>query len=102
MLWAVFPIFAQLFYTSGSYVQNFLADTAFPKGRAGALIIARLPCFIISMLLMYAVFGRIVLVLPLVTALGFIAAGVINVFGSVFCFKALQEGDAADVIIFGQ
>jgi uncharacterized membrane protein len=102
MLWAIFPIFAQLFYTSGSYVQNFLADTAFPKGRAGALIIARLPCFIMGMLLMYAVFGRIVLVLPLATALGFVAAGVINVFGSVFSFKALQEGDAADVIIFSQ
>jgi len=102
MLWAIFPIFAQLFYTSGSYIQNFLVDTAFPKNRAGALIITHLPCFLLGMILMYAIFGRIVLVLPLVTALGFVLAGIVNVFGSVFCYKALQEGDAADVVIFSQ
>ena len=102
MLWAIFPIFAQLFYTSGSYVENFLVDTAFPKNRAGALIIVRLPCFVVSMILMYAIFGRIVFFLTLATALVFVLAGAINVVGSVFSFKALQEGDAADVIIFGQ
>ena len=102
MLWAIFPIFAQLFYTSGSYVQNFLADVAFPKNRAGALIIMHLPYFVVGMILMYAIFGRIVLILPLITALGFVLAGAINVFGSIFAYKALQAGDAADVIIFSQ
>ena len=102
MLWAIFPIFAQLFYTSGSYIQNFLADVAFPKNRAGALIIMHLPYFVVGMILMYAIFGRIVLILPLITALGFVLAGAINVFGSIFAYKALQAGDAADVIIFSQ
>ena len=102
MLWAIFPIFAQLFYTSSGYIQNFLVDLAFPKKRAGALIIAHLPLFLASMLMLFAIFGRMVFFMPLANALGFIAAGAINVFGSIFYYKALQAGDTADVIIFGQ
>lgn len=102
MLWAIFPIFAQLFYTSGGYIQNYLVDTALPKKRAGALIIGRLPSYLAVMLLLFAVFGRVVFVLPLGNALGLVLAGAINVIGSIYYFKALQLGDAADIHIFGQ
>ena len=102
MLWAFFPILGQFFYTTGGYVENFLVDLSFPKKRAGALIIGRLPSFIVTMLLLFAVFGRVVFVLPLFNALGLILAGSINIFGSILYFKALQAGDTADVNIFGQ
>ena len=102
MLWAFFPIVAQIFYTSGSYIQNYVTDTAFPKNRAGALIIAYIPRFLVSMLLMFAIFGRLVFVLPLGSALGFVLAGAINVISATFFYKALQAGDAADVLIFNQ
>ena len=102
MLWAIFPIFAQLFYTSGGYIQNYLADIAMPKNRAGALIIGRLPAFLVTMMVLFAVFGRVVFVLPLGNALGLVLAGAINIIGSIYYFKALQLGDAADVHIFGQ
>ncbi len=102
MLWAFFPIVAQIFYTSGSYIQNYLTDSAFPKNRAGALIIAYIPRFLVSMLLVFAIFGRLVLVLPLGSALGFVLAGAINVIAAVFFYKAFQAGDAADVLIFNQ
>ena len=102
MLWAIFPIFAQFFYTSGAYIENYLTDLALPKKRAGALIIGRLPSFFLTMLLLFAIFGRAVFVLPFGTAVGLILAGAINIIGSVYYFKALQTGDAADVNIFGQ
>lgn len=102
MLWVVFPIFAQFFYTSGGYIENYLTDLALPKKRAGALILGRIPSFLITMLLLFAVFGRAVFILPLGNALGLILAGAINIFGSIFYFKALQIGDAADINIFGQ
>lgn len=102
MLWAIFPIFANFFYVSGSYLENYLTDVALPKKRAGALIIGRLPCFILTMILLFAIFGRAVLILPFGNACGLILAGAINVIGSIYYFKALQTGDAADVNIFGQ
>lgn len=102
MLWAIFPVFAQFFYTSGGYFQNFLTDFALPKKRAGALIIAHLPCFLMILLLLFAIFGRTVFILPFTTALGLILAGAINVFGSIFYYKALQSGDAADITVIGQ
>lgn len=102
MLWVVFPIFAQFFYTSGGYIENYLTDLALPKKRAGALILGRIPSFLITMLLLFAVFGRAVFILPLSNALGLILAGAINIFGSIYYFKALQAGDAADINIFSQ
>ena len=102
MLWAIFPIFAQLFYTSGGYIQNYLADTALPNKKAGALIFGRLPSFLVTMILLFAVFGRVVFVMPLGNALGLVLAGAINIIGFIYYFKALQLGDAADVHIFGQ
>lgn len=102
MLWAIFPIFANFFYVSGSYLENYLADTALPNKRAGALILGRLPSFVITMLLLFAIFGRVVFVLPFANAAGLVLAGAINVIGSVYYFRALQAGDTADVNIFGQ
>ncbi len=102
MLWAIFPIFANFFYVSGSYLENYLTDIALPKKRAGALILGRLPSFVITMLILLAIFGRAVFILPFFNACGLILAGAINVVGSIYYFKALQTGDAADVNIFGQ
>lgn len=102
MLWAIFPIFAQFFYTSGSYIENYLADLALPNKRAGALIIGRLPGHLLLMLLLFAVFGRAVFILPINSALGLILAGAINIVGSILFFKAFQAGDTADVGIFNQ
>ena len=102
MLWAIFPILANIFYVSSSYLQNYLTDIALPKKRAGALILGRLPSFIAAMLLLFAIFGRAVFILPFGNACGLILAGAINVIGSIYYFKALQTGDTADVNIFGQ
>ncbi len=102
MLWAIFPVLAQFFYTSGGYIENYLADLAMPKKRAGALIIGRMPCFLLTMLLLLAILGRAVFILPVANAFGLILAGAINIVGSVMYFRALQAGDAADVNIFGQ
>ncbi len=102
MTWAFFPIAAMLFYVSGSYIQNYLVDTALPKKKAGALIIMHLPQMLLSILLLFALFGRTVFFLPLNNALGLILAGAINVVGSIYYYKALQSGDTADVNIFGQ
>ena len=102
MLWAIFPIFANLFYVSGSYLENYLADTALPKKRAGALAIGRIPCYVVTMLILFAIFGRAVFILPFGNACGLILAGAINVIGFVYYFKALQTGDTADVNMFGQ
>jgi len=102
MLWAFFPIVSQVFYASGSYIQNYLTDTAFPKKRAGALIAAQVPKFLFAALLMFAIFGRLVFVLPLGSALGFVLAGAINVIASMTFYKAFQAGDAADVLIYNQ
>jgi len=101
-LWAIFPIFANFFYVSGSYLENYLTDIALPKKRAGALILGRMPSFVMTMLILLAIFGRAVFILPFYNACGLILAGAINVVGSIYYFKALQTGDAADVNIFGQ
>lgn len=102
MLWAIFPILAQLFYTSGSYIQNYLTDFAFPKKKGGALIAAHIPLFIFILLILFAIFGRTVFVLPLHNAIGLIVAGAVNVVGSAYYYKAFQEGDAADVVVISQ
>jgi uncharacterized membrane protein len=102
MTWAIFPIIAQAFYVSGCYVQNYLVDTALPKKRPGALIISHLPCMILGILILFAIFGRMVFFLPLPNALGLIAAGAINVIGAIFYYRALQAGDTADLNIIGQ
>ena len=102
MLWAIFPILANFFYVSGSYLENYLTDIALPKKRAGALILGRIPSFVVAMLLLFAIYGRAVFILPFGNACGLILAGAINIIGSVYYFKALQTGDAADVNIFGQ
>lgn len=101
-MWALFPILANFFYVSGSYLENYLTDIALPKKRAGALILGRLPSYVITMLILFAIFGRAVFILPFGNACGLILAGAINVIASSYYFKALQTGDAADVNIFTQ
>ncbi len=102
MLWAIFPIFAQFFYTSGSYIQNYITDVILPKKHAGALVLVHLPAFLVTMVLLYALFGRAVFILPINNALILILAGAIKIFGSIYFYKALRAGDTADVNIFSQ
>jgi len=102
MLWAIFPIFAQIFYTTGGYIQNFLTDKALPPKRGGALVLTHLPAFLITIVILFSFFGRVVFVMPLWNAIGLVVAGSINIFGSIYYYKALQVGDAADVNIFSQ
>lgn len=102
MMWAIFPILSQVFYVSSSYIQNYLVDTALPKRKPGALIITHLPGMVLGILILFAIFGRMVFFLPLPNALGLIAAGAVNVIGSVFYYRTLQIGDTADINIIGQ
>ena len=102
MLWALFPIFAQLFYTSGGYIQNYLTDAALPKKRGGALILTHIPYFVVTILILFVIYDQAIFILPLHNALGLILSGIVRVFGSIYYYKALQEGDTADVNIFGQ
>ncbi len=102
MYWLLFPILASVFYCFGGFIQNYLTDLALPKKRAGALVVAHLPCFLIIMILLMAVFGRATFMMPLGNAFGLVLAGAINVIGSIFYYKALQVGDNTDITIFGQ
>ncbi len=102
MMWAIFPIFASIFYCVGSYIQNYLTDTALPKKRAGSLAVMHIISFAVSLLILFAVFGRAVMVIPLDHALGLILAGIINVIGAVYYYKAIQKGDNIDIVVFGQ
>lgn len=54
------------------------------------------------MILLLAVFGRAVFMLPFNNAVGLIVAGAINIIGAVYYYKALQIGDNTDITIFGQ
>ena len=102
MMWAIFPIFASIFYCVGGYIQNFLTDTALPKKRAGALTVMHIISFAASLSLLFAIFGRAVMIIPLEHALGLILAGGINVIGAVYYYKAIQKGDNIDIVVFGQ
>lgn len=102
MTWIIFPILASVFYCIGGFVQNYLTDVALPKKRAGSLVVAHIPSFVAIMILLLAIFGRATFMMPLENALGLILAGAINVIGSVYYYKALQEGDNTDITIFGQ
>ncbi len=102
MLWAIFPISASVFYCIGSYIQNYLTDHALPKKRAGAYIVMHIPCYVAAMILLLALFGRAVFMLPIPSIVGLLFAGAINVVGSLFFYKALQAGDTIDITIFNQ
>ena len=102
MMWVIFPIFAQIFYCVGGYVQNHLTDTAIPKKRGGSLAVMHIIGFLISLLFLFAFFGRAVVMVPLEHALGLVLAGAINVVGAVYYYKSIQKGDNIDVTVFGQ
>ena len=101
-MWIFFPILASVFYCTGGYIQNYLTDMALPKRRGGALILMRILCFMFSLFVLVAMFGRAVFMVPLGAAFGLMLAGAINIFGSVYYYKAIQKGDNIDVNIFGQ
>lgn len=103
MLWVLMPVLAAIFYGVGNYIQDHTVDNEFQKKRAGAFILVRIPCFVITLAILLLVFGRSVFMInnPM-NVLGLILAGVINVIGSVFHLKALREGDTIDITIFNQ
>ena len=102
MMWAIFPIFASIFYGVNGYIQNYLTDTALPKKRGGSLAVMHIISFAATLILLFAVFGRAVMVIPLEHALGLILAGAINIVGAVYYYKAIQKGDNIDITVFGQ
>lgn len=101
-MWVIFPIFAQLFYCVGGYIQNYLTDTALPKKRAGSLTVMHIISFALSLIFLFAIFGRAVMMIPLEHALGLMLAGSINIIGAVYYYKSIQKGDNIDVTVFGQ
>ena len=101
-MWLVFPLFGTVFYCIGGYVQNYLTDNAIAKKRAGSYVIIRLICHISALIIFLAIFGRAVFMMPLMNAVGMMAAGAINVIATAYYCKALQKGDNADISIFGQ
>lgn len=101
-MWLVFPLFGTVFYVVAGYFQNYLTDNAIAKKRAGSYVVIRLICHIAALLVFLAIFGRAVFMMPLMNALGMMAAGAINVVATAYYCKALQKGDNADISIFGQ
>lgn len=102
MWWLILPVAASVFYCFDGYIQNYLTDVALPKKRAGSLAIMHALGFFVSIIALIAIFGRAVFMMPLGNALGLMLAGVINVIGAIFYYKAIQKGDNIDVTIFGQ
>ena len=102
MYWIIFPILASVFSCFGGFIQNYLTDMALPKKRAGALVVAHIPSFILMMILLMAIFGRATFMMPIGNAFGLVLAGAINIIGSIYYYKALQAGDNTDITIFGQ
>lgn len=102
MYWIIFPVLASVFYCFGGFVQNYLTDVALPKKRAGALVVAHIPSFLLMLVLLLAIFGRATFMMPVSNAFGLVLAGAINIIGAVYYYKALQEGDNTDITIFGQ
>lgn len=102
MWWLILPVAASVFYCFDGYIQNYLTDVALPKKRAGSLAVMHALGFFVSIIALIAIFGRAVFMMPLGNALGLMLAGVINVIGAIFYYKAIQKGDNIDVTIFGQ
>ena len=101
-MWAIFPVIAATFYNFSNYIQNELVDNVLPKKKAGAYVFLHIPGLILSLILLLAIFGRPVFVMDLSNALGLMIAGVVNVIGHIYFYKALQSGDNIDITIFGQ
>lgn len=101
-MWVIFPILAAAAYSVSAFLQNYLTDTAFSKKHAGAYLVTQLLSFGVAMLVLLAIFGRGVFMLPLPMAGGLVLAGAINVIGTALYFKALKSGETLEVTIFGQ
>ena len=101
-MWVIFPILAAVALSVSAFLQNYLTDVALPKKRAGAYVVTQLLSYGVSMLVLFAVFGRGVFILPFPVALGLLMAGAINVLGTILYFKALRSGETVEVTIFGE
>lgn len=101
-LWLLLPVIASVFYSLSAVLQNFIVDTAMPKKRAASFLATHIITFTFGMLLVLALFGRSVFMVPLGSAFGLMLAGVINTVGSAFYYKSLQVGDTIDISIYNQ
>lgn len=101
-LWLLLPIFAAVFYSISGVLQNYIVDMAMPKKRAGSFLATHIITFVMGMLVVLAIFGRSVFMLPLANAFGLMLAGAINTVASAFYYKSLQSGDTVDVSIYNQ
>ena len=73
-LWLLLPIFSSIFYSLSSVLQNFVIDTGMPKKRAASFLATHIITFTFGMLLVLAIFGRSVFMLPLINAAGLMLA----------------------------
>ena len=101
-MWVIFPILSAFFYGVAEHVDDHLVDTVVQKKKAAAYAFLRLPSYILGIVILSAIFGRSLFMLPLYNVLGIMLAGAVNVIGQMYLFRALQEGEAVDIKIFGQ
>lgn len=98
----IFPIFSSFFYCAASFLQKRLVSGHSLKKTPSAYIAIHIPIFLFSVVLLPLIFGRSVFMLPIQNAFGLILAGAVNVFALAYYLKALNAGDAMDVMIFNQ
>lgn len=101
-MWVIFPIISSFFGGIADHIDNHLVDTVVQKKKAGAFGFLRIPSYVLSILLLLAIFGRALFMFPLQSAIGIMVAGVVNVIGQMLLFTALQAGDTVDIRIFSQ
>lgn len=101
-MWILFPILAAVAYAISAFLKNYLTDNALPKKKAGAYLITQLLSFGLAMLVLYAMLGRGIFMAPLGKVIGLTLAGMVDVLGMVFYYKALGKGETMEVTIFGQ
>lgn len=101
-MWVIFPIISSFFYGIADHIDNHLVDTVVQKKKAASFGFLRIPSYVLSIVLLLAIFGRAIFMFPLQSAIGIMAAGAINVIGQMLLFGALQAGDTVDIKIFSQ
>jgi len=101
-MWVIFPIISSFFYCVAEQIDDRLVDTVIQKKKAAAFAFMRLPSYILAIIILLAIFNRSLFMLPLYNAAGIMLAGAVNVIGQMYLFRALQEGEAVDIKIFGQ
>lgn len=101
-MWIIFPVLAAAAYAVSAFLKNYLTDNALPKKHSGAYLVTQLLSFGLAMLVLYAMWGRAVFMIPLPMAVGLAVAGAVDIIGMVFYYRALRNGETMEVTVFGQ